>query len=35
VLVFLPIVLIYTSIAMHLLRGRVHLVDVERRRSHY
>jgi len=35
VLVFLPVVLIYTSIAMRLMRGRVHLVDVERRQSHY
>jgi cytochrome bd ubiquinol oxidase subunit II len=35
VLVFLPVVLIYTSVVMRLMRGRVHLVDVERRQSHY
>jgi cytochrome d ubiquinol oxidase subunit II len=35
VLVFLPVVLIYTSIAMRVMRGRVHLADVERRGSHY
>jgi cytochrome d ubiquinol oxidase subunit II len=35
VLVFLPIVLIYTGAVMRLMRGRVHLVDVERRQSHY
>jgi cytochrome d ubiquinol oxidase subunit II len=35
VLVFLPIVLIYTGAVMRLMRGRVHLVDVERRSSHY
>ena len=35
VLVFLPMVLIYTGVVMRLMRGRVHLVDVERRQSHY
>ncbi|MGH7124626.1 MAG: cytochrome d ubiquinol oxidase subunit II, partial [Stellaceae bacterium] len=35
VLVFLPVVLVYTGVAMRLMRGRVHLVDVERRQSHY
>ncbi len=35
VLVFLPIVLIYTGVVMRLMRGRVHLVDVERRQGHY
>jgi cytochrome d ubiquinol oxidase subunit II len=35
VLVFLPVVLIYTGIVMRLMRGRVHLVDIERRQSHY
>lgn len=35
VLVFLPIVLIYTGAVMRLMRGRVHLVDVERRQGHY
>jgi cytochrome d ubiquinol oxidase subunit II len=35
VLVFLPIVLIYTGAVMRLMCGRVHLVDVERRQSHY
>ncbi len=35
VLVFLPVVLIYTGIVMRIMRGRVHLVDVERRPSHY
>ena len=35
VLVFLPIVLVYTGAVMRLMRGRVHLVDVERRQSHY
>lgn len=35
VLVFLPVVLIYTAAVMRLMRGRVHLVDVERRQSHY
>ena len=35
VLVFLPVVLIYTSVVMRLMRGRVHLIDVERRESHY
>ena len=35
VLVFLPMVLIYTIVVMRLMRGRVHLVDVERRQSHY
>jgi cytochrome d ubiquinol oxidase subunit II len=35
VLVFLPVVLIYTGIVMRVMRGRVHLVDVERRQSHY
>ena len=35
VLVFLPVVLIYTGAVMRLMRGRVHLVDVERRQSHY
>jgi cytochrome d ubiquinol oxidase subunit II len=35
VLVFLPVVLIYTGAVMRLMRGRVHLVDVERRQRHY
>ena len=35
VLVFLPVVLIYTGAVMRLMRGRVHLVDVERRSGHY
>jgi cytochrome d ubiquinol oxidase subunit II len=35
VLVFLPLVLIYTGIAMRLMGGRVHLVDVERHSGHY
>jgi len=35
VLVFLPVVLIYTGAVMRLMRGRVHLVDVERRGSRY
>jgi cytochrome bd ubiquinol oxidase subunit II len=35
VLVFLPVVLIYTSIALRVMRGRVHLADVERRSDHY
>jgi cytochrome bd ubiquinol oxidase subunit II len=35
VLVFLPVVLIYTGAVMRLMRGRVHLVDVERRGGHY
>jgi len=35
VLVFLPLVLIYTGVVMRLMRGRVHLVDVERQSSHY
>ncbi len=35
VLVFLPVVLIYTAAMMRLMRGRVHLVDVERRQGHY
>ncbi|HXP75591.1 MAG TPA: cytochrome d ubiquinol oxidase subunit II [Stellaceae bacterium] len=35
VLVFLPIVLIYTGAVMRLMRGRVHLVDVERRSGRY
>ena len=35
VLVFLPVVLIYTGIVMRLMRGRVHLADVERRSGHY
>jgi cytochrome bd-type quinol oxidase subunit 2 len=35
VLVFLPVVLIYTSVVMRLMRGRVHLIDVERRGGHY
>jgi len=34
-LVFLPAVLIYTSIALRVMRGRAHLADVERRSSHY
>jgi cytochrome d ubiquinol oxidase subunit II len=35
VLVFLPLVLVYTGIAMRVMRGRVHLAEVERRSSHY
>lgn len=35
VLVFLPVVLVYTGIVMRVMRGRVHLVDVERRGGHY
>jgi cytochrome d ubiquinol oxidase subunit II len=35
VLVFLPVVLIYTGTVMRLMRGRVHLADVERRGGHY
>jgi cytochrome d ubiquinol oxidase subunit II len=35
VLVLLPALLIYTSFAMRVMRGRVHLADVERRSSHY
>jgi len=35
VIVFLPVVLIYTGIVLRVMRGRVHLVDVERRESHY
>jgi cytochrome d ubiquinol oxidase subunit II len=34
-LVFLPAVLIYTGVVMRLMRGRVHLIDVERRGGHY
>jgi cytochrome bd ubiquinol oxidase subunit II len=35
VLVLLPAVLIYASFAMRVMRGRVHLADIERRSSHY
>jgi cytochrome bd ubiquinol oxidase subunit II len=35
VLVFLPVVLVYTGIALRVMRGRVHLAEVERRSSHY
>ena len=35
VLVFLLAVLIYTSIALRVMRGRVHLADVERRSRRY
>ena len=35
VLALLPAVLIYTSIALRVMRGRVHLADVERRIDHH
>jgi cytochrome bd ubiquinol oxidase subunit II len=35
VLVFLPLVLVYTGIALRVMRGRVHLAEVERHDSNY